>query len=176
MKIPVPSPGEYHPFQKAYIDRVPADADFLALMSGQPARLRAQVAGLSDAQASTPHTAGEWTIKQVLSHINDTERILAYRALRLSRGDATPLPGFEQDDYEATANANARTVADLLDEYDLIRAATLPFVSRVEPARLAFTVAISNGPVSLRTLVYILAGHVELHMASLQENYGLAAR
>jgi uncharacterized damage-inducible protein DinB len=176
MNVPVPQAGEYHPFQQAYIDHVPAGADFLALLSSQPARLRAQVQSVSDAQASTPHKAGEWTIKQVLSHINDAERILAYRALRLARGDAAPLPGFEQDDYEAVANANARTVADLLDEYDLIRAATLPLVRRIDPARYTFIASISNGPTSLRTLLYVLAGHIELHMASLQENYGLAAR
>jgi uncharacterized protein (TIGR03083 family) len=176
MIIDLPEPGEYHPYQIAYISRVPAGADLVAMLEAQPARLRAQVAGVSDAQASTPHKPGEWTIKQVLSHINDTERILAYRALRLSRGDGAPLPGFEQDDYEAVANANARSVADLLAEFDVIRAATLPVVRRVDPARLTFVSMISNGPVSLRALLRIVAGHVELHIASLQEDYELVAR
>jgi hypothetical protein len=174
MIISKPEATEYHAYQSAYLERVPAGTDMLALLATQSGRLRTMTGVLSDVQASKPHAAGEWSVKQVLSHMIDTERILAYRALRLTRGDTTALPGFEQDDYEAVANANARALADVHDEFAVVRAATLALLRTIAPAAHTNSAVISGAPVSLRAVLYIIAGHVELHIDSLSENYGLA--
>lgn len=175
MQISKPAPDEYHSFQIDYISRVPQGIDVLAMLAAQPAELRALVASVDDARASAIPKPGEWSIKDVLQHICDTERILTYRTLAVARGETAPLPGFEQDDYAAAAatTAGARSMTDLLAEFDLIRAATLPLVRGLSPDTHLRTTLISGKRTSVRTLLHIIPGHVASHIDSLRTVYGL---
>jgi hypothetical protein len=173
MDIPLPTPDEYREYQLDYINRVPAHSDVFALLSGQPARLRTLLSVVDDTRASAAPKAGEWSIKQVVGHMIDTERILSYRALAVSRGEKAPIPGFEQDDYEANSHSNARTLDSLFGEFELVRAATLPLYRNIAPGTYANIGTISGGPISVRTLLRIIPGHVEQHMASIKKDFGL---
>ena len=117
------------------------------------------------------YAEGKWTLKEALSHLIDGERIFAYRILRISRGDKTPIEGFEQDDYIATSNANSLSFANLLEEFDLQRRSNLILVKNIsdEASRLMGTA--SDNPISVRALVYIMAGHVTHHLRVINERY-----
>ncbi len=112
-----PQADEYNPFYAGYVQRVPVGSDVFALLSRQPDDLRALLANVGDEQANLRPAPGEWSIKEVIGHVDDAERVFAYRAMRIARGDTTPLPGFEQDDYVRGTDFNARSLRSLLDEF-----------------------------------------------------------
>src|SRR5215813_13753345 len=97
--IQAPKADEHGAFYAGYIQRVPPNSDIFAVLMGQPAELRALLKNMTDERANVRPAPGEWSVKEVIGHINDAERVFAYRALRIARGDSTPLAGFEQDDY-----------------------------------------------------------------------------
>ncbi|MBC8085249.1 MAG: DinB family protein, partial [Hymenobacter sp.] len=109
-----PAATEYNPFYAAYIRLVPEGTDPLAQLRQQLPELRRLVGSLTDEQARFAYAPGKWSLKEMLVHVIDTERIFAYRALRIARGDQQPLAGFEQDDYVPASGANARTLASIL--------------------------------------------------------------
>src|SRR5690606_18752496 len=119
---------------------------------------------LSAAQADFRPGPAEWSIKEVVGHINDSERIFSYRALRISRGDSAPLAGFEQDDYVREANFGERTLPDLLEEFELIRRANLLAFSGISQSASQRQGTASGYNISVRALLYIMAGHVEHHL------------
>ena len=121
--------------------------------------------------ARTRPAPAEWSINEVLGHLVDGERIFSYRTLRIARGDKTPLPGFEQDDYILPGKFNARALASLLDEFAIARRATLSLVETLDDEMLARMGTASNNPISARALVYITAGHVAHHFESLRTVY-----
>src|SRR5262245_29634184 len=110
-----PETTEYADFYKGYIARVP-DGPLLALLAKQPASYRQLLGNVSDEQAAAPTAPGKWSIKQILGHLCDAERVMSYRAMRFARGDAKELHGFEQDDYVREAGSDARPLEDLLSE------------------------------------------------------------
>lgn len=173
MQISRPAPNEHLEFHNDYIGRVPLNADIDALLASQPLRLRALLRDTSDAAAATPHKAGEWTIKQVLGHLSDGERVLSYRLLCIARGDKNHFPGFEQDDYARTGGSNSRTVSNLLDEFGLVRDATLALVRSLPQNTHTIIGHAGPGPLSVRALLHIMPGHVENHIAGLKTDYGL---
>ncbi len=166
-----PAETEYASFYAGYVARVPAEADPLALLRTQPAQLRALLASLSDEQAAQAYAPGKWSLKELLLHMADAERVFAYRALRFGRGDAQDLPGFDENTYAAASEANARALADLLAEYDAVRAATLTLLASFGPAQLARGGTANGNFVSVRALLFILAGHELHHLAVMQERY-----
>lgn len=172
LSIAPPAEDEYAPFYSRYISRV-SGRDVSAILELQPGGMRALVGGLTDAEGEARYAPGKWSVKDVLGHIADTERVMSYRLLRIARGDATPLPGFEQDDYVAAAGADSRSVGSLLVELEAVRAATLALVRSLGPDALARR-GVSNGHViSARALAHIIAGHWDHHTAILREKYGL---
>lgn len=175
MVISKPTPDEYHPFQLDYISRVPEGVNILAMLAAQPVELRALVDTLDDASARAVPKPGEWSIKEVLQHINDTERILTFRALAIARGEQAAIPGFEQDEYASAVStvANNRSVGDLLAEFDLIRAATLPLVRNLAPETHVRATIVSGRRTSVRTWLHVIPGHVASHIESLKTVYGL---
>lgn len=165
-----PETHEFAPYYNTYISLIEDNA-VLTVLDAQTAEIRAIFSDVSEDKGSYAYAEGKWTIKELLSHLIDGERIFAYRILRISRGDETPIEGFEQDDYIETSNANNRLFADLLDEFDHERRANLLLVKNLtEEASLRIGTA-SNNPVSVRALVYIMAGHVKHHVGILQERY-----
>jgi len=120
-RISPPTTDEYAPFYADYIQRAAKRANVLTALADQLQELHAALDRLSDAQAHFKPGPGEWSIKEVMGHINDVERVFSYRLLRISRGDATPLPGFEQEDYVRAAGFDRYPLGDLLKEFELLR-------------------------------------------------------
>ncbi len=133
-----PQPDEYGRAHENYIALVP-DGNLLEILESQGRELQTMLGGLSEAQANFRYAPGKWSVKQVLGHITDSERIFAYRALCIGRGDTTAQPGFEQDDYVKGANFDARTLRDLLAEFVAVRVATLATPALVRFWRLGAT-------------------------------------
>jgi uncharacterized damage-inducible protein DinB len=170
-----PQTGEYYEFYAGYVGRVPEGADLLALLNGQPEALRTLLQNITDEQASVRPAPTEWSVKEVLGHIADTERVFAYRLLRIARGDQTALPGFDQDEFVSGTDFNRRTLADLLDEFDFQRRANTLLAASLTDEEIDRRGTASNNPVSARALLYILAGHVIHHIESLKTDYKIGA-
>jgi hypothetical protein len=156
----------------AYISLVAADSPLLHQLRANAGRYEALMRAYPATALATPHAPGEWTLLDVFQHVIDNERVFAYRALRIARGDATPLPGYEQDDYATAANANARDLEDLLTEYRAVRAASIALLGSFDEAALARTGTASGNPLSVRAAAYVIAGHELYHLRSIVENYG----
>jgi len=165
-----PASDEHSPYYGGYIDQVP-EGDILSHLAGQIERTTRLLQGLSEEQAAFRPTPTDWSVKEVVCHISDSERIFAYRALRIARADPTPLAGFDQEPYVVAAEADARPIADLLAEFASVRDSTLwLFRSLPAVAWLRRGVA-SDAPVSVRALAYIIAGHENHHVRSLLTEY-----
>jgi len=114
---------------------------------------------------------GKWTVKEILLHIIDVERIFSYRALRIARQDKTPLPGFEQDDYVLNADVSKRTLEDLLQEYSAVKQATIHLFNSFHAATLKSIGEASNSPTSVRAIGYIIQGHETHHKNVIESRY-----
>lgn len=169
-----PAPDEHDPYYARYIDRVP-DGAVLDRLAAQRDELAELLAPLDDEAALRRYAPGKWTVKEVLGHIIDAERIFTYRALRIGRSDPTPLAGFEQDPYIAAGRFDRRPLRALLAEWRAVREATLALLEGFEPEAWSRRGTASDAPVTVRALAYISAGHVEHHLAILRERYGLGA-
>ncbi len=166
-----PTSNEYAEFYAGYIQRATARGDVLAALPKQIDEIRAALGSLTDVQALFRDAPKQWTIKEVMGHLNDTERVFAYRLLRVSRNDVTPLPGFEQDDYVREAGFNAHPLETLLQEFDFQRRANILLIQNMTEASARRLGMASGHPISARALIYMLVGHVDHHMASLHEKY-----
>jgi len=165
-----PQTTEYAPYFGKYVMQVP-DGDFLETIETQLGDLQRLLGPLSDAQGDFRNEPGKWSIKEILGHINDAERIFSYRLLRIARGDETPLPGFEQDDYVKTANSPARTVSSLLEEFTSIRRATITLVRSLEGPAWYRRGTASGEPITALALGFIIVGHVVHHRKILEQRY-----
>jgi len=172
-RIPAPEADEYAPFYAGYVALV-RERDPVGVLRRQMPVLRAVATGMTDAEGLTRYEAGKWSIKQVVGHLCDAERVFAYRLLRIVRGDATPLAGFDEGAYVAAGDFEARPVRSLLQELEAVRASTLRLVETVPPEAWARRGTANGFPISARALLFVLAGHVEHHFAILRERYGLA--
>lgn len=170
--IPKPQPGEYAAYTMDYIKLVPDDGLLLRHLKEDEAVIKAYLRGLPPEKVATPHAPGEWTVKEILGHITDSERIFGYRALRIARNDATDLPGFDQNDYVPYSGANSRSLDSMLEEYASVRAATLSLFNSFDDAAWARLGSASNNPLSVRAAAYIIAGHELYHLNSIKTNYG----
>ncbi|WP_400190407.1 DinB family protein [Hymenobacter sp. B81] len=159
-----PTAAEYGTYYEGYIRQIPAGHDPRQQLRAQAAALQATIAGLSNEQALFRYAPGKWSIKETLVHIIDTERVFAYRAFCIARGEVQPLPGFDQDQFTAHSGADARPLADILREYQAVRAATLALLDSFGPEALARQGTASGMPVSVRALSYMLSGHEAHHL------------
>lgn len=171
MHIHPPPPEEYAPFYADYIQRAAAREDVVAALSKQIDEMNAALEHLTDAQARFRNGPQEWSIKEIVSHLIDGERVFAYRLLRISRKDKTPLPGFEQEDYVRASGADELPLADLLSEFGHLRRANAIAIKNMSREAVSQVGTASGAAVSARALIYMLVGHVEHHMASLNEKY-----
>jgi uncharacterized damage-inducible protein DinB len=170
LQISKPAAGEYNPYYSKYIDLVP-DGDVVGTLASQIGPTLTALRAISDADSLKRYAAGKWSIREMLGHVNDGERIFAYRALRIARGDQTPLPGFEQDDYIAPGKFDARSWSSLIDEFEIIRKSTLALFRGFDEEAWRRTGTASENPVSVRALAYMIAGHERHHMNVLREKY-----
>jgi uncharacterized damage-inducible protein DinB len=166
-----PEPSEYPPYASIYVDLVP-DGDILRLLATQVEDTVALLQPIEEHSAGELRYApGKWTVKQVLGHVVDTERIFTYRALRTARGDATPMPGFEQDDYIRLGPFDHCSLADLLDEFRIVRAASITLYRKLTPESWMRRGVANQFPVTVRGLAYLTAGHELHHVKILRERY-----
>jgi uncharacterized damage-inducible protein DinB len=170
MKLARPEPTEYAAHYETYVSLLPGK-DVMGALEAQRLQMMQLFAGRSERDGNFRYAPGKWTVKEVLGHMIDTERIFTYRALRIARGDQKPLPGFEQDDYVRAAGSNDRTLGDLTEEFALVRGASIAlFRSLSGEAWLRRGVA-SNNEVTVRALAFIIAGHELHHRRILEERY-----
>jgi DinB superfamily len=165
-----PNAGEYAPAAEAYVSKVAGD-DVLSVLERQLAEFPRRFAAIKESDANFRYAPGKWTVKDVVGHLNDCERIFAYRALRIARSDKTPMEGFEQDDYVRAAPFAAGRLADLVDEFTHVRRATLALFRPLGEADWLRHGTANNAEVSVRALAYIIAGHLQHHAALLEERY-----
>ena len=165
-----PSPDEYAPFYGNYVSLVP-DGDVRDHLRTQMHEMVALTSGISDELANHAYGPGKWTLKELLLHVIDTERVFGYRLLRIARGDATPLAGFEQDDWVPHSAANVRSVSNLVLEYCAVRAATLLLLDSFTTDSWTRKGTASGKSVSVRAQAYICAGHDRHHQRIIRERY-----
>lgn len=168
--LPRPSPDDAAAYYFTYIDQVP-EGDVFAVLETGVAETRRLLAGLSPAQERHRYAPSKWTIRAVLGHVIDAERVFGYRAFHIARGDAEPLPGMEPDDYARTAGADHRPVAELLDELDHLRRGHLAFFRALDSEAWELTGTASGVTFRVRTLPFILAGHEIHHRRLLADRY-----
>lgn len=165
-----PEPGEYGDFYQGYIDQVTTENVIQALIK-QGQKTYALIQQLTDEEADSRYADGKWSVREVLGHIIDTERIMAYRALCISRGETTRLPGFDQDDYVENANFGERSLQSLSTEYDALRNANISLFNSLDENQIMRTGTASGVNTSVRALAYIIAGHEKHHLNILEEKY-----
>lgn len=162
-----PESSEYATFYKNYIARVP-EGNVLDFLAKQPGEYRQLLVGVSEEAAAAEPAPGKWSIKEVLGHVCDAERVMSYRALRFGRGDEKELHGFEQDDYVREANSNSRSLEELLNEFESVRKATIALFGSL-PSGAETRSGTANGhPVTVRALAYIAGGHAQHHYEGLK--------
>lgn len=165
-----PEPGEYAPYYERYISLVQGN-DILTALDSQRRQMLLLLSGRDEADGDFRYASDKWSAKEVLGHVCDTERIFAYRALRISRGDRTPMESFEQDDYVRNGPFAVRPLAEIIEDYIAVRRATLTLFRNLdEQAWLRRGIA-SNNEVSVRALAYMIAGHELHHRRILEEKY-----
>ncbi len=165
-----PEDHESHDYFKLYINQVSGD-DFLQTLKEVHHNSIEFYKKIPVEKWDYRYDEGKWSIKEVLIHILDTERIFAYRALRIARNDKTPLQGFEQDDYVPFYNVENRSITSLLDEFDALRRSTIAMFQNFDDAMLERMGTASEHPVSVRALAYMIAGHEIHHLRILRERY-----
>lgn len=170
-----PEPGEYAPYYDRYISLVHGE-DILTALNEQRRETMLLLSGRSDADGDFRYAPDKWSAKQVIGHVNDTERIFAYRALRIARGDQTPMEGFEQDDYVRNGPFAYRPLADLVEDYIAVRRATLSLFRNLDEAAWLNRGIANKNEVSVRALAYLIAGHELHHRTILEQKYFSASR
>jgi hypothetical protein len=170
-----PQPGEYAPYYERYISLVhpndPLGNDILAALDEQRRQMLLLLSARSEADGDLRYAPGKWSLKEVFGHLNDTERIMSYRALRIARGDATPIEGYEQDDYVRNSPCARRPLADLIEDYIAVRRATISLFRNLDEAAWTRRGVANKNEVSVRALAYIIAGHELHHRRILEEKY-----
>jgi hypothetical protein len=165
-----PQPGEYDPYYEKYLSLIQGN-DILAALDEQRRQMVLLLSGRTEADGDLRYAPEKWSLKEVLGHINDTERIISYRALRISRGDATPIEGFEQDDYVRNGPFGRRSLADLIEDYIAVRRATVSLFRNLDEAAWTRRGVANKNEVTVRALAYIIAGHELHHRRIIEEKY-----
>lgn len=172
-----PAATEHAPYYAGYIDAAEQAvaqrglADVVALLEAQTADWQSLMGGAPESKGSHAYAPGKWTLAESLVHVSDTERVFAYRLLRIARGDTTPLPGFEQDDWVPASRAGRRTLADILAELYAVRASTLALVRSLDDDAIMQTGVASGKEVTARALVWMIAGHMQHHFVLTRDRY-----
>ncbi|GAA4009852.1 DinB family protein [Deinococcus rubellus] len=164
-----PQPGEYAPFFARYVDLAPED-DVLSAMHGQAPISEREILKFAD-RPDHRYAPSKWSVKQVVGHMADTERLFGFRALWFARADASPLPGMEQDDWMAASDFEAIGLEDLLTSFQAARTSNLLMLSQLTPDAWARRGVASGNPFSVRALAHALLGHERAHLQILSERY-----
>ena len=165
-----PDTDEYAPYYGAYVNQVPA-GDLLTILADQMAEIMTLLRPLSEEKASFAYAPGKWTIKQVIGHLIDSERVFSYRLVSFARADPSPLPSFDENAWIGPAQFNDRSLTSLVDELVAVRSASIALVAGLPlEARVRRGIA-SGKEVSVRAIAHILPGHVAHHLKVLKDRY-----
>ena len=168
-----PETSEYAAFYEKYVALVPG-ADVVSALEAQRLQTAQLLSACSERDGNFRYAPDKWTMKEVIGHLTDSERIFTYRALRIARADATPLSGFEQDDYVRAAGCARRQLREVAEEFALVRAATVALYRSLDDEAWARRGVANKNEITVRALAFITAGH-ELHHRHLLEERYLAA-
>ena len=164
-----PQAEEFPLFYKGYVDTV--SENVLTELEQQMESFSALLRSIPAEKSSFAYAEGKWTIKELAGHVIDTERIMAYRALRIARNDATPLPGFDENDYVANAHFADRSLESLVDEFAALRKANMYLIRSLNAIEIDRSGISNEKSISVRALIFIMAGHVNHHIRILKERY-----
>lgn len=170
LTIPRPQADEHAEYYARYISRVP-EGDLISMLREQALETVSMLQGLTPEQADYAYAPGKWSVKEVVGHLSDCERVFGYRALRFARNDPTELPGFDENTYVENANFKTRTLADLLEEFQVVRASSIHLAKNLDPDVLERRGSANGHGISVRALLYIIAGHERHHADLLRERY-----
>jgi len=170
MPIARPDSSEYASFYAGYVSLVP-EGDVLDLLARQIDDTAALIGGLNETQAGYRYAPGKWSIREIVGHVADAERVFSYRALRIGRNDQTPLPSFDENAWMPYGNFDARPLADLLSELRAVRQSTLALYRSFTPEAVARRGVASQKDISVRAIIYVTAGHERHHVTVLRERY-----
>jgi len=170
MSLTRPLPGEYAEAYAPYFADA-GDSDVLAQLQGQLDEVVTLFGRLSEAQGGFRYAPGKWSLKDLLQHLCDSDRIFAYRCLCVGRGDATPLPGFEENAYATAARADARTMADLAADWHAARGASIALFRSLSDAAWMNRGTTNGRAITTRCIPYIMAGHAAHHLTVIRERY-----
>lgn len=165
-----PEPGEYASYYDRYVSLVAAN-DILAALEDQRRQMLLLLCGRTEADGDLRYAPDKWSLKEVLGHVNDTERIMSYRALRISRGDATPIEGYEQDDYVRNGPFARLPLANLIEDYIAVRRTTISLFRNLDEGDWSRRGVANKNEVTVRALAYIIAGHELHHRRIIEEKY-----
>jgi len=168
--IKKPQPDEYPAYAAAYVDMVP-EGPIIEMLEYLRDNTYNFFSRMTAAQADHAYAEGKWTLKEVLGHLIDTERVFAFRALCFSRGDKSPLPGFEQDDYVANSAYDIRSIQSLANEFKAVRESTIYLYNSFTTEQSELFGTANNNPISVRALVYMTVGHELHHLKIVKEKY-----
>jgi hypothetical protein len=170
-----PGAGEYVPYYEKYVSLIAGD-DILVTLEKESLETAALLSDREEAEGDFRYAPGKWSVKEVLGHVIDAERVFAYRALRIARNDQTPIEGFEQDDYVKNGPFGQCSLAALVEEFASVRKATLLLFRNLDDAAWVRRGVANKAEVSVRAIAYIIAGHELHHRKILQEKYFTQAR
>jgi uncharacterized damage-inducible protein DinB len=165
-----PDPAEHAPYFGTYIGKVP-DGDIVQHLRDQVGETVALLRGLSEAQAGRRYAEGKWSIREVVGHVTDAERIFGYRALRFARGDETPIPGFDENRYVERSRQDARPLAELCDAFEAVRGATIALYAPLDEDEWLRRGSANGNSFTVRALAWITAGHERHHRDLLRTRY-----
>ncbi|HEX7680176.1 MAG TPA: DinB family protein [Thermoanaerobaculia bacterium] len=165
-----PQAGEFGSFYQRYID-LASEEDVVAALDAQSQETAALLGALSEEQASQRYAPDKWSIKQLVGHMADSERIFAYRALSIARGETKPLPGFDQDPYVANSGADDRSISDLAGELATVRCANVMMLRALPEEAWRRIGTASDNPITVRAIAFIILGHERHHVRILRERY-----
>jgi len=170
--IPRPAASEFAEYYQRYVSQVP-DGNLLTELERQGRDTVTLLRGVDEKKSQFRYAEGKWTIREVVGHLIDTERVFTYRAVSFARGDQTALPSFDENDWARNSNAGRRALSELIAEFEAVRSATLAMFRGFSDAEFARKGIASNNPITVRALAYIIAGHERHHVKILHERYGV---
>lgn len=166
-----PGADEFALSLAGYVARIGDDEDILAVLALQHDEVLARLGSVPGSRGDYRYAPGKWSLKEVVGHLSDTERVFAYRALRVARGDTIPLPSFDDQAWVAEMGAGDRTLADMVEEWGHARRATLALFRHLPPAAGSRRGTASGQPISVRALAYVIAGHARHHLEVVEARY-----
>lgn len=173
MMVPKPAAGEFAEFYAGYVASVESYPDLLSVLLDQARRIERLLLDAGEENASYRYAEGKWSIREVVAHLLDAERVFAYRTLCIARGDQTPLPGFDEGDYVREGHFERRTLTSVVAEWRSVRDATIRLIENIPGEAWERSGSANGTPLSARAAAWITAGHTEHHLTVLRDRYGI---